>query len=318
MKIIRIKDLAAFLGAEVHGNPELEITGFSKLDSVRPGTVVFAKKFKEEFVGLLNVCPDVLAIVTPEYDVKVDGGRLLKCSYIVSSNPRLDFIRVLAEFFDPGVGNVSWRSKGVGGSSGAGRRFVHPTAVVEEGADVAPDAVIGPFCYVSAGSVVGARSVLHSHVTVYSKSVIGEDCEIKSGVVIGQSGFGFERDRNGKPVKFPHFGKVVIGNNVYVGANTCIDQGTLGDTVIEDNAKIDNLCHIAHNCHIGNGAFVIAGAVLGGGTQVGENCWLAPNISVKEQTRIGDKALIGLGAVLLRPVEPGAVMVGNPARKLVK
>ncbi|MBR2135984.1 MAG: UDP-3-O-(3-hydroxymyristoyl)glucosamine N-acyltransferase [Bacteroidales bacterium] len=301
MKKIRVNDIADFLRCgnpelAVSGNPDLEISGFSKLDSIRPGTVVFAKKFKEEFVPLLNRCEDVLAIVTAEY------AGLLKCSYIVSSNPRLDFIMVLSEFFAP--------------KTGAGS--VHPTAVVEEGACVSPDAVIGPFCYISSGSAIGAGTVLHSHVTVCAGSQVGSGCEIKSGAVIGQSGFGFERDADGNPVKFPHFGKVIIGDNVYVGANTCIDQGTLGDTVIEDNAKIDNLVHIAHNCHIGQGAFVIAGAVLGGGTQVGANCWLAPNISIKEQIRIGDRALIGLGAVVIRPVEEGTVMIGNPARKLCK
>lgn len=288
--------IAEFLGLELKGNPCLSINGFSQISSLKPNTIVFAKKFKDEYLKPLCDEVNALAIVTPEYD------GLLKCSYIVSQNPRLDFIRVLAEFLE---------KKNVCGS-------VHPTAVIEDGSVVSPDSIIGPFCFISSGSSIGARTVLHSSVVVDNGSVIGEDCEIKSGAIIGQSGFGFERNSEGKPLKFPHFGKVVIGNRVYVGANTAIDRGTLGDTVIEDDAKIDNLCHIAHNCHIMSGAFVIAGAILGGGTKVGKNCWLAPNISVKEQTFIGDKALIGLGAVVLKPVDEGSVMVGNPAKKLVK
>jgi UDP-3-O-[3-hydroxymyristoyl] glucosamine N-acyltransferase len=288
------QEIAEFLGLELCGRPDLPVTGFSGIGNCFPGAVVFAKKFKQEYVDLLNDCPGVLAIVTPEF-----SGKLL-CPYIVSSNPRLDYIRVLARFFEPVCGAGS----------------VNPTAVVEEGAEVDPSAVVGPFCYVSSGSKIGARTVLHSSVTVDSGSVIGSDCEIKSGVVIGQSGFGFERDSAGNPVHFPHFGKVVIGDRVYVGANTAIDRGTLGDTVIEDDVKIDNLVHIAHNCHIMKGAFVIAGTSLGGGTRVGKNAWLAPNVSVKEQSVIGDEALVGLGAVVIRNVESGSVVAGNPAKEL--
>ena len=288
--------IAEFLGLELRGDGDLQVTGFAGIEDCSPGAVVFANKFREDFVFLLNACPGVLAIVTGEY-----AGKLL-CPYIVSSNPRLDYIRVLARFFEPVCDCGS----------------VHPTAVVEDGAVVDPSAVVGPFCFISAGCVIGARTVLHSSVSVCSGSVIGSDCDIKSGVVIGQSGFGFERDENLKPVHFPHFGKVVIGDRVYVGANTAIDRGTLGDTVIEDDVKIDNLVHIAHNCHIGSGAFVIAGTALGGGTRVGKNAWLAPNVSVKEKTVIGDGATVGLGSVVIRDVEAGSVVAGNPAKKLEK
>ncbi|MBQ9469457.1 MAG: hypothetical protein IJU72_00730 [Bacteroidales bacterium] len=165
-------------------------------------------------------------------------------------------------------------------------------------------------------SVIGDDTCIHANVVIDNCVRIGKQCEIKSGAVIGQSGFGFERDADGMPLLFPHKGGVVVGDNVYIGANTCIDRGTLGDTVVASNAKIDNLVHIAHNCHIGEGAFVIAGASLGGGTRVGRGCWLAPNVTIKEQTVIHDNALIGLGAVVLKEVEPNVVMVGNPARKL--
>lgn len=294
--MIKAKEIASFLKLRVLGDEELKIEGFSKLDSLKPNTVVFAKKYKDEFVQLLNNNHQVLAIVTKDYEGKVN------CSHIPSDNPRLDFIKVLVAFFEPAQ------------PSG----MIHPSAVIEEGAQIAPDAVIGPHCFVSAGSVIGARTVLHSSVTIDNGSIVGDDCEIKSGAVLGQSGFGFERDSEGLPIKFPHFGKVILGNHVYVGANTAIDRGTLGDTIIEDNVKIDNLVHIAHNCHIKEGAFIIACTILGGGTQVGKNCWIAPNVSVKEQTVINDGALVGLGAVVLKEVEAKSVVVGNPAKVLVK
>ena len=292
--MIKTNDVATFLNLPLHGDANLTIVGFSKIDVITPNTVVFAKKYRDDFMDLLNENPQVLAIVTEAYQDK------LHCSYIVSENPRLDFIRILSKFFEPKI------SKG----------SIHPSAIIEEGALISPDAVIGPYCFVSSSSIIGSRTILHASVIVDNGAIIGDDCEIKSGVVLGQSGFGFERDKLGNPVKFPHFGKVVIGNNVYIGANTAIDRGTLGDTIIEDNVKIDNLVHIAHNCHIKEGSFVIACAILGGGTQIGKNCWIAPNVSVKEQTHINDGALVGLGAVVLKDVEENTVVVGNPAKKL--
>jgi UDP-3-O-[3-hydroxymyristoyl] glucosamine N-acyltransferase len=103
---------------------------------------------------------------------------------------------------------------------------------------------------------------------------------------------------------------------VEIGANTAIDRGTLADTVIEDEAKIDNLVHVAHNCHIKRGAFVIATSILCGGVVVGERAWVAPNASILEQITIGDDATVGLAATVIRDVEPGAVVVGSPARPL--
>lgn len=294
--MITAEKISTFLSLPLYGDESLALPTFSKLDDLQPNTIVFAKKFKQEYQEVLNKNKQVLAIVSKEYEGNLD------CSYIVSENPRLDFIKVLTEFY----------------AEKQPRGNIHPSAVIEEGATVAEDAVIGPYCYISSGSVVGHKTILHASVVVDNKSIIGDDCEIKSGVIIGQSGFGFERDKDGYPIKFPHFGRVIIGNNVYVGANTAIDRGTLGDTIIENNAKIDNLVHIAHNCHIGEGSFVIACTILGGGTHIGKNCWIAPNVSVKEQTHINDGALVGLGAVVLKEVEANTIVVGNPARILNK
>ena len=203
---------------------------------------MFAKRYSDAFASALNAHSDIVAIVASGYTGK------LRCPHIISANPRLDFIRVLNRFFAPAS------SVGV----------IHPTAIVEDGAEIGRNVQIGPHCYISTQSVIGDGTCIHANVVIDNCVRIGKQCEIKSGAVIGQSGFGFERDADGMPLLFPHKGGVVVGDNVYIGANTCIDRGTLGDTVVASNAKIDNLVHIAHNCHIGEGAFVIAGASLGG------------------------------------------------------
>lgn len=289
-------DISKFLSKPLFGPDKLIVDKVSKLDSIIDNSIVFAKKYSDYNIDLLNENSKILAIVPIEYK------GLLNCSYIISDNPRLDFIKTISHFF-PSINKP---------------KTIHHTAIIEEGAIISNGVYIGPYCYISSNSYIGSDTILHSHVVVDNGSTVGDNCEFKSGVVIGQSGFGFERENNGMPIRFPHYGKVKIGNNVYIGANTTIDQGTLGDTIIEDNVKIDNLVHIAHNCHIQNGAFIIAGSVLGGGTKVGTNCWLAPNVTIKEQTTINSKSLIGLGAVVLKDVESETVVVGNPARILNK
>ena len=122
-------------------------------------------------------------------------------------------------------------------------------------------------------------------------------------MVIGQPGFGFEKDENGQPIHFPHLGKIKIGNHVYIGANTAIDRATLNSTIIGDHVKIDNLVHIAHNVIIDDCSYIIAGTILGGGVHVGKDCWLAPNVSVKQQLHVGNGSLVGLGAVVIKDVE---------------
>lgn len=295
MEKIPAKDISDAIGLRLCG-PDILVSNVSQLTDIKPNSIVFAKKFSEEYKCLLNRHPDVLAIVVEAYNNQ------LSCSYIVSPNPRLDYIRVIRKFFMPDMEGD----------------FIHPSAVISEKAHIGKNVYIGSNCYISADCTIGDNTIIHPNVVIDSRVTIGCNCEIKSGAVIGQSGFGFERDNDGIPIHFPHLGGVVIMDNVYIGANTCIDRGTLGDTIIESNVKIDNLVHIAHNCHIGFGSFVIAGAVLGGGTFVENNCWLAPNISVKEQTRVGKDSLIGLGAVVIRNVEESSIMIGNPAKKLEK
>ena len=288
--------IATFLNKKLFGS-NIEVTKFSSLSELNDNCVVFCKKYSVDLAKVLNEHKVILAIVTPEYEGKID------CSYIISENPRLDYLRVIKEFFVEHKDQIN---------------AIHPTAVIEDGAKLGECVYIGANCYIGKNVIIGDRTHINPNVVIVGDTVIGTDCFIKSGVVIGQSGFGFEINENGIPEHFPHVGKIGIGSNVYIGANTAIGRGTLGSTIIHDNVKIDNLVHIAHNDVIGENSFVIAGAILGGGVEIGKNCWVAPNVSIKQQTRVGDNALVGLGAVVLKDVDNNTVVVGNPAKILKK
>jgi UDP-3-O-[3-hydroxymyristoyl] glucosamine N-acyltransferase len=174
---------------------------------------------------------------------------------------------------------------------------------------------------VDTGLLIGGDVVMHDDLragphTVIAHARIGRNVVIGANCTIGLPGFGYERDAGGKFIRFPHVGRVVIGDDVEIGSNTCIDRGALGDTVIEGGVKIDNLVHIAHNALIGEGALVIAHAMIGGSAQVMSRAWVAPCASVLNQVRIGAGATVGMGAVVLKDVAADAVVVGNPARVL--
>ena len=142
---------------------------------------------------------------------------------------------------------------------------------------------------------------------------IGKNSIVHSGVVIGTDGFGYYE--NGKQFeKVPHFGGVRIGENVEIGANTCIDRGTLDDTYIGDGTKIDNLCHIAHNVQIGKNCLVIACSLLGGSCHLKDNVYIAPGAIVKNQIDISDNSLVGMGAVVIKDIDANQVVAGVPAR----
>jgi UDP-3-O-[3-hydroxymyristoyl] glucosamine N-acyltransferase len=269
--------------------------------SVLPGSagaVSFCKFPGEQLLAAVRetassvvLVPDDVAV--DELEAAPDGAQP---HLLVVKDPRTEFMRVLARFF------------GVAREVG-----VHPSAVVHPDARIGADVYIGPNVYVGRSSV-GDRSSLAAGVVVLDDVRIGSDVLVGPNTTIGSTGFGYGRADDGTPVPFPHYGGVLIGDRVEIGANTAIDRGTLDDTVLEDGCMVDNLVHVAHNVRICEGAFVIACSILCGGVTVGKNAWVAPNASVREQLTIGEGATVGLAATVVKPVEPGTLVVGSPAK----
>lgn len=161
-----------------------------------------------------------------------------------------------------------------------------------------------------------ARYLTENFSRSQGTAFVGNGVTLGQHSVIGKDGFGFERDENGVPVRIPHFGNVIIGDRVEIGACTVIARGTIGDTVIGSHVKLDAMVFVAHNVVIGDCTLVVAGAVICGSAKIGKRCWIGANATIKEGIVIGDDCLIGMGAVVLKDVPPNSVMVGNPARYL--
>jgi len=150
------------------------------------------------------------------------------------------------------------------------------------------------------------------------KITIGQNTKICPTAKLGNEGFGFEPDENGDLVFFPHFGNVIIGNNVRIGSYVCVDRGNMHDTIVGDNVKIDNLVHIAHNVNINKNTMIVAGSVICGSVKIGKNCFVGANSTIREHLTIGDNVVIGMGSVVTKNIPDGEIWAGNPAKFLKK
>ncbi len=224
------------------------------------------------------------------------------CNYIIVSNPRLAFLKVLSSFFVV-KSNESFISPSA---------FIHPSAIIGENTSIGHNTVIEENCKIGNNTQIGHNNVF------YSNTVIGNEVKIGSNNTFGGIGFGYEKNEENKYELIPHIGNVTIENFVEIGNNTCIDRAVLGTTLLKEYCKIDNLVHIAHGVIIGKNSLIIANALIGGSSVVGENVWVSPSSTIINKINIGDGSIIGLGAVVLKNVADGSVMVGNPAKIINK
>ncbi len=311
MPAITASELAARLGLRLRGSANRQIDGAASLDDAGPDDLTFIVSPKYFEAGLESKAGCFIA--PPDFPAGSE------CTVLESSQPRAHFAQALTLLYP----------------APAARSGVHGTAVVHPSAAVDPTAEIGPLvaigsgatigarvkigasCSVGNGSIVGDGSVLHAHVSVYDHVSIGERAIIHSGAVIGADGFGFELVGAGFR-KVPQVGRVNIGDDVEIGANTCIDRAALGQTVVGDGTKIDNQVHIGHNCRIGNHVLIVAQAGLAGGVIVGDYAVIGGQVGIGDKARIESKAVIGSGAGILssKIVRAGEPVWGTPARPL--
>lgn len=182
--------------------------------------------------------------------------------------------------------------------------------------DIHPSARIGAHAVIESGVTIGEGTRVGGLSVIKSGTRIGRHCDIKSGAVIGEAGFGFERDGANRPLRMIHIGRVVIGDHVEIGSLTTVCRGALGDTVLEDHVKIDDHCHISHNCRIGEGAMITAGVAISGSVTIGRDAWLSPGCALVQKISVGAGAFVGIGSVVTRSVPAGARVFGSPARPI--
>lgn len=298
-KTFSLAELAAQFGGDVVGDASVRISRIASLETAYAGDISFITS--RRYAGLLAATRAAAVIVPTELK---DATALPR---IICDNPYAYYARVCALLNPPvrdavGVHERAW----VAASAVVGEGVsIGPGAVVDENAEIGAMAQIGAGCYVGRGARIGAATRLHANSVIYHGCVIGERGIVHSGAVIGADGFGMAMDA-GQWVKIPQIGRVVIGNDVEIGANTTIDRGALEDTIVEDDVKLDNQIQIGHNCFIGAHT-AIAGCVgIAGSVRIGRYCRIGGSAMIIGHLEIADRVEISAGTLVPKSIRtPG-------------
>lgn len=286
---LTLGSMVALLGGELYGSGALDIQGLAPLELAGPKHLSFLSH--PRYVSQLAASRAACVIVAPEMRAQAVG----RGACIVTGQPYLYFARA----------TQVWKRHLPQSDSPP----LHPSAVVDSGAFVHPTARIGALCVVERGARIGAGTVLKSRVTVGENCVIGERCLLHPGVVVGADGFGFAPNA-GAWEKIEQLGAVRIGDDVEIGANTCIDRGALQDTVIEDGVKLDNLIQIGHNVRIGKHT-ALAGCVgVAGSATIGAHCTIGGGAIVLGHLVLGDHINISAATVVTRSIHKAGHYTG--------
>ncbi len=312
---MKLYQIAQALGAELRLiGTDVEIEAVSSAASAVPGSLLFAEDPASLAAALAS--PAAAVLVSP----KIAPGSSTK-SLLLAAQPRLAFAQAarLLRPPDPATG-------------------IHLTAVVDPTAILADHVSVGPYAVIEAhahighetridaGVVIGAGCILGSHCRIYPRVVLypgtqlGNHVIVHAGAVLGADGFGYVRDRNtGEYLQFPQQGRLVLEDNVEIGANTTIDRGALEETRIERGVKIDNLVHLGHNVRVGHDVVIAALTGVSGSSTIGNNAIVGGQVGIGDHATIGDQVILGSGSGVLTHKKvrgPGIVFWGRPARPL--
>lgn len=305
--------IAAALGAELVGPSDRPIRGLGSLDRAGPEELTFIRS--AAFAAEWRTSRAGAAIVSR--GLEVPGHDSAARALLVVPDADMALTKVLGLFAPP----ASRPAPGVHPSAvvdvsakvGAGVS-IGPMCVVEAGATIGDGAVLVSQVFVGAGATVGAGTTLHAHVSIGERCVVGRQCLLHPGVVIGADGFGFVPSPDGRGLqKIPHIGTVEIGDQVEIGANSCVDRAKFGATTVGSGTKIDNLVQIGHNCRIGRACLICGQVGLAGSVTVGDGVILAGQVGVADNLTIGPRARVGAGSGVTRSVPAGQTWLGYPA-----
>jgi UDP-3-O-[3-hydroxymyristoyl] glucosamine N-acyltransferase len=305
-----LQELADFLAAELRGDPNCIINGIGSLDKGVSGQISFLSDHKYgKFLADTKV--SAVIIKTKYINQQEDSG-----NFIIVDDPYLAYAKISALFDDaPAVASAG----------------IHHTVIIGEDCEIHSSVDIGPYCVIgnrvkigagvkiASGCVINDEVVideeckLYANIILYHKIKIGKNCILHGGCVLGSDGFGNANEK-GKWHKIYQLGSVVIGDNVEIGANTTIDRGTIGDTIIEDGVKLDNQIQIGHNVHIGANTAIAACVGIAGSTKIGKCCMIGGGVGITGHIEIADGVIIGgKSAVGNTITKPGLYASAIPA-----
>ena len=303
-KSISVKEISNFLNINYTGK-NFKISSISSLNNIKNNSILFYSDVVNTKFQIKDNVEYNLKKLEKFHNVILISFKSvknqIKTPVLVSKNPRLDFQRVLMEFFveeeiKPGI---------------------HKTAIIDDGAKIGKNVFVGSNCYIATNVTIGENTKILSNTCIFSNTTIGKNSVIKSNTTIGSEGFSFSYTGD-ELFHFPHLGSILIGNNVWIGSNCTIEKSQMDQTIIEDHVKIDDLVQISHNSKIKKFTQITAGAIICGRAEIGEGCWLAPNSVISDGCKIGKNCIVGALSYVKNNFPKNSVLVGSPAKLLRK
>lgn len=291
------EEISEYLQLELFGK-SLEVTipssieragdnSFCYVDSLE-GIDIFKSKVKRN-IAITAICEPRHAEGLPD-----------NATYVLSKNPKVAFYQLLSEFFTEELPHK-----------------ISPSAFVGPQVTLGRNISVGNNCVLDGEIKIGYNSFIGNNVSIKGIVEIGSNCVINDGATIGGAGFEFIKDGM-QSFHVPKIGKIVIGDNVWIGNSSSIERPTLAETVIKNHAKIDDLVHVGESSHIGESSQLTAGTVVAKDVNIGKNCFIGINCSIREGIKIADETTIGMGGVVVKNIEnPGQIHAGVPCKQLV-
>ena len=310
--MFKIEEINKILNGEIKGNQDLIIKGPCGIQNGEVDHISYIKNKK--YVKFIQDT-DASAIIV---DSSIDFSNISNKTFLVVENASLAFIDFLKYYESKKNINCSKTNYGnffIDSSAKIGKNvrlgnnvFIGKNVEIEENVTIDNNTVVYN------DSKIEKNSVIHANVVISRFTKIGENCNIKSGSVIGEIGFGLITDKNGMHHRIPHVGNVKIGNNVMIGSNCTIDRGTIDDTIISNGTNIDNLVHIAHNVTIGKNCLICAQAAIAGSTKINDNVVIGGQSGIIDNLVIDENVIIGPKSFVLKSIKSNSYVSGNPAR----
>lgn len=307
--------IAGMLNGIVEGNPDMKVSGLSKIEEGKPGTMTFLANMK--YAHHIYTTAASIVVVNQDYmPLQPLTATLIRVEDAYSAFAKLLEIYNRTETIKKGISAMS----SIAGTATIGENpTIAEFTVIGENAILGNNVVIYPQVYIADRVKIGDHTILYPGVKIYRDCVVGSNCTLHSGVVIGADGFGFAPQSDNNFQKVPQTGNVILEDNVEVGSNSTIDRATLGSTIIRKGVKLDNLIQVAHNVEIGENTVIAAQTGISGSVKIGKNCMIGGQVGIVGHITIADNVRIGAKSGIEGNItQEGITVLGTPAIDIKK
>jgi len=307
-KTLTLKEVSEFLNGEIHGNEDLKIKGINSLEAAHRDEITFvtSKRYYDKLKST-KACAVIIPHNWPQHlEINIPFIKV-KDPYLAYAKLASFFLQKENDYF--GISQKAYISPNCDIASEVS---IYPGVYIGKHSKIAKKVIIYPGVKIGNNVTINANTILYPNVVIYDDCVIGSNVIIHAGAIIGADGFGYAHDGS-KYVKIPQVGKVIIEDDVEIGANTCIDRAALNETIIKRGTKIDNLVQVGHNCIIGENSILVSHVAIGGSTKVGNWVMIGGQVGIADHKTIGDYVKIGAKSGIAQDIPKGSIVSGSPA-----